>query len=229
MTTSKRFKTISKNVEPKKAYVLAEAVKVLKASATAKFDEAVEIHANLGIDPRQSDQQLRGTITLPHGTGKTKRIIAFVEPAQEAAAKEAGADIVGTEEVIDEIVKTGKIEFDIAVATPIMMPKLAKAARVLGPKGLMPNPKTDTVGPNIARIIQEQKGGKIAFKNDNTSNTHLVVGKASFSEEQLVSNVTAAIEALRKAKPASSKGIYLRSVTLKSTMGPAVLLDISSI
>lgn len=229
MTTSKRFKTVSKNVESKKAYVLAEAVKVLKASATAKFDEAVEIHANLGIDPRQSDQQLRGTITLPHGTGKTKRIIAFVEPAQEAAAKEAGADIIGTEEVIDEIVKTGKIEFDIAVATPLMMPKLAKAARVLGPKGLMPNPKTDTVGPNIARIIQEQKGGKIAFKNDNTSNTHLVVGKASFSEEQLAGNVTAAIEALRKAKPASSKGIYLRSVTLKSTMGPAVLLDISSI
>lgn len=229
MTTSKRFKTVSQTIEAKKAYALSEAVKLLKAAATAKFDESVEIHANLGIDPRQSDQQLRGTISLPHGTGKTKRIIAFVESAQEAAAKEAGADIVGTEEVIDEIVKTGKIEFDIAVATPMMMPKLAKAARVLGPKGLMPNPKTDTVGPNIARIIQEQKGGKIAFKNDNTSNTHLVVGKASFSEEQLVENVKAAVEALRKAKPASSKGIYLRSMTLKSTMGPGIALDIASI
>lgn len=229
MTASKRFKTVAKTIEKKKAYALAEAVKLLKEAATAKFDESVELHANLGIDPRQSDQQLRGTISLPHGTGKTKRIIAFVESAQEGAAKEAGADIIGTEEVIDEIVKSGKIDFDIAVATPAMMPKLAKAARVLGPKGLMPNPKTDTVGPNIARIIQEQKGGKIAFKNDNTSNTHLVVGKASFSEEQLVGNVTAAVEALRKAKPASSKGIYLRSVTLKSTMGPGVLLDVASI
>lgn len=226
---SKRFKALVKNVDPKKSYALAEAITLLKTSATAKFDESVELHLNLGIDPRQSDQQIRSTVSLPHGTGKTKRVIAFVEASQEAAAREAGADIIGSEEMIDEIVKTGKIDFDVAVATPGMMPKLAKAARVLGPKGLMPNPKTDTVGGNVSKMVSEQKAGKITFKNDNTSNVHIVVGKASMSESQLTDNVKTAIEALRKAKPASSKGIFMRSVTLKSTMGPGIALDAASI
>jgi large subunit ribosomal protein L1 len=223
--TSKRFKEISKAIDPKKSYALADAVALLKAGATAKFDETVELHLRLGIDPRQSDQLIRSTVSLPHGTGKTKRVVAFVESAQEATAKEAGADIVGGEELIDELVKTGKIDFDVAVATPAMMPKLAKAARVLGPKGLMPNPKTDTVSPNVAKMITEQKGGKVTFKNDNTANLHMVVGKASFKPEQLVDNVRAAIEALRKVKPASSKGIFMRSITIKSTMGPGISLD----
>ena len=218
-----------KTVDPKKAYSLADAVALIKASATAKFDETVELHMRLGIDPRQSDQLIRSTVSLPHGTGKTKRVIAFVEGAQEAAAKEAGADLIGNEEMIDEIVKTGKIDFDVAVATPAMMPKLAKAARVLGPKGLMPNPKTDTVSNNVAKMITEQKGGKVTFKNDNTSNLHMIVGKASFTAEKLADNVRVSIEAIRKAKPASSKGIFMRSVTIKSTMGPGITLDAASV
>ncbi len=218
-----------KTVDPKKVYSLADAVALIKASATAKFDETVELHTRLGIDPRQSDQLIRSTVSLPHGTGKTKRVIAFVEGAQEATAKEAGADLIGNEEMIDEIVKTGKIDFDVAIATPAMMPKLAKAARVLGPKGLMPNPKTDTVGNNVAKMITEQKGGKVTFKNDNTANLHMVVGKASFTADQIADNIRAAVEALRKAKPASSKGIFMRSVTVKSTMGPGITLDVASV
>lgn len=225
---SKRFTAASSNVG-KQTYSINDAIALVKQNATAKFDETVEMHMALGIDPKQGDQQIRATVTLPHGTGKTKKVIAFVDANNEAAAKAAGADIVGTEETIDEIAKTGKIDFDVAVAVPAMMPKLAKAAKVLGPRGLMPNPKTDTVGPNIAKIIEEQKGGKVAFKNDNTSNVHMILGKASFDQEKLVANVAMAVEAIKKTKPASSKGIFIRSATLTSTMGPAVHLDLSSL
>lgn len=223
---SKRFTSLKSTVSQKSVSAEA-AVAAVKAAATAKFDETVELHFNLGIDPKQGDQQIRGTISLPHGTGKTKRVAAFVDAANEAAAKAAGADVVATEETIDEIVRTGKIDFDVAVAVPSMMAKLAKAAKVLGPRGLMPNPKTDTVNPNVAKMIEEQKAGKISFKNDNTANVHMIVGKASFSAEQLAANVNAAIDAIRKAKPQSSKGIYFKSVTLTSTMGPAVRVDAS--
>ena len=225
---SKRFNAAALTVG-KQAYSITDAVALVKKNANAKFDETLELHMALGIDPKQGDQQIRATVTLPHGTGKTKRVIAFVDANNEAAAKAAGADIIGTEETIDEIAKTGKIDFDVAVAVPMMMPKLAKAAKVLGPRGLMPNPKTDTVGPNIAKIIAEQKGGKVAFKNDNTSNVHMILGKASFDEAKLVENVTVAVDALKKVKPASSKGIYIKSATLTSTMGPAVHLDLSSL
>lgn len=225
--TSKRFATIKSAVDKNASYSVVDAVALVKANATAKFDETVEMHYALGIDPKQGDQQIRATVVLPHGTGKTKRVIAFVDSNNEAAARAAGADIIGTEETIEEIAKTGKIDFDVAVAVPSMMPKLAKAAKILGPRGLMPNPKTDTVGPNIAKIIEEQKGGKIAFKNDNTSNVHMIVGKASFDAEKLAANVAAALEALKKAKPSSSKGIFMKSVTLTSTMGPAVRLDVA--
>lgn len=221
---SKRYSSLKSTVT-QKSLVPADAVAAVKAAATAKFDETVELHFNLGIDPKQGDQQIRGTISLPHGTGKTKRVAAFVDSANEAAAKAAGADIVATEETIDEIVRTGKIDFDVAVAVPSMMTKLAKAAKVLGPRGLMPNPKTDTVSPNITKMIEEQKAGKISFKNDNTANVHMIVGKASFSAEQLTANVVAALDAIRKVKPQSSKGIYFKSVTLTSTMGPAVRVD----
>ena len=212
-------------IDKKKLYPAEEAITLVKDGAKAKFDETVELHFCLGIDPKQGDQQIRGTVTLPFGTGKTKRVIAFVDANNESAAKEAGADIVGTEEVLDEIVRTGKINFDVAVAVPAMMPKLAKAAKVLGPRGLMPNPKTDTVGPNIAKIIEEQKGGKVSFKNDNTANVHMIIGKASFSAENLATNLRHAVEAIRKVKPASSKGIYIKSTTVTSTMGPAVHID----
>lgn len=215
-------------VDKTKKYAVTEAVEAMKSNATAKFDETVEIHFNLGIDPKQGDQQIRGTISLPNGTGKTKRVAAFVDGNNEAAAREAGADIIATEEYIDELVKTGKIDFDVAVAVPSMMTKLAKAAKVLGPRGLMPNPKTDTVNPNVAKMIAEQKAGKISFKNDSTSNVHMIVGKASFSADKLAENVNAAIDAIRKVKPSSSKGIYMKSVTLTSTMGPAIKLEVSN-
>lgn len=224
--TSKRTQTLKQTIDAKKDYPIAEAVALSKAAATAKFDETVEVHFNIGIDPKKGDQQVRGTIVLPHGTGKTKRVIAFVDSANETIAKEAGADIVATEEYIEKLVQSGKIDFDVAIATPSMMPKLAKAARVLGPRGLMPNPKTDTVGTNVAKMIEDQKGGKVSFKNDNTSNIHVAVGKASFTAEKLEENINAMIDAVRKAKPSSSKGIYLKSVYLTTTMGPAVKLDV---
>jgi large subunit ribosomal protein L1 len=229
MSKSKRFNESKKKIDSNKKYSLEEAVSLLKQSATAKFDETIELHVRTGIDPRKGDQQIRGTVVLPHGTGKKIRVAAFVDSANETAAKDAGADIVATEETIDEIVKTGKIDFDVAVAVPSMMPKLAKAARVLGPRGLMPNPKTDTVSPNVAKMIQEQKGGKTAFKNDNTSNVHAIAGKASFTEEQIKENLLALIEAVKKTRPSSTKGIFMKSVYITSTMGPSIAIDSTSL
>lgn len=223
--SGKKFEEASAKIDKKQHYDVAAAVELLKSMTTAKFDETVEIHFALGIDPKQGDQQIRGTVTLPNGTGKTKRVIAFVDANNEAAAKAAGADIIATEETIDEIARTGKIDFDVAVAVPSMMPKLAKAAKVLGPRGLMPNPKTDTVGPNIEKMINEQKGGKISFKNDSLANVHMIVGKKSFAADKLAENARVAMDAIRKAKPASSKGTYIKSATLTSTMGPAIALD----
>jgi large subunit ribosomal protein L1 len=226
--TSKRFTEAKKTIDPEKTYPLEEATELVKQGATAKFDETIELHFHLGIDPKQGDQQIRGTVVLPHGSGKTVRIAAFVDSANETAAKEAGADIIGTEEVIAKLVQTGKIEFDVAVAVPSMMSKLAKAARILGPRGMMPNPKTDTVGTNVAKMIEEQKGGKVAFKNDNTSNVHVTTGKASFDLPKLTENVRTVCEAIRKARPSSVKGTFIRSATMTSTMGPAVRIDTAS-
>ncbi len=227
--SGKRIKEAEAKLEKGKLHTVSEAVKLVKELATAKFDETIELHLRTGIDPKKGDQQIRGTVVLPHGTGKVIRVAAFVDSANETAAKEAGADIIGTEETIDKIVQTGKIEFDVAVAVPIMMPKLAKAARVLGPRGLMPNPKTDTVGPNIAKMIEEQKGGKTAFKNDNTSNIHAIVGKASFDEAKLEENLTTMLEALNKTKPPGVKGAFMRSAFIASSMGPAIQLDTTQI
>ena len=226
---SKRFKEAQGKIEKNKTFPLNEAVALVKGCAGTKFDETVELHMNLGIDPKKGDQQIRGTVTLPHGTGKTKRVAAFVDSANETAAKDAGADIIGTEEVIAEIAKTGKIDFDVAVAVPAMMPKLAKAAKVLGPRGLMPNPKTDTVGPNVEKMIKDQKGGKISFKNDDTCNVHVTAGKCSFDAKKLEENLATVIDALQKAKPASSKGIYIKSASITSTMGPSIKLDTASL
>jgi len=219
---SKRMKGLEGKIENGKVYTLEEAIALVKETSTVKFDASVELHARLGIDPKKGDQQIRGTVVLPHGTGKTKTIAAFVGANDEKAAKAAGADFVYNEEDIKKIKTTGKVAFEIAVATPEMMPKLAVAARVLGPKGLMPNPKTDTVGPDIAKLIDELKKGKAAFKNDDTANIHQVVGKVSFSAEQLKENAETLIEALRSAKPASLKGIYMKSLYLTSAMGPSV-------
>ena len=225
MSNGKRLTAAESKIDKKKLYSTTEAVALLKSGATAKFDETIELHFNLGIDPKMGDQQIRGTLTLPHGTGKSKKVMAFVDAANADAAKAAGADIIGDEAAIEALAKTGKIDFDVAVAVPSMMAKLAKAAKVLGPRGLMPNPKTDTVGPNIAKMIEEQKAGKLSFKNDATANVHMIVGKASFDAKKLEDNLNMAIDAIRKVKPATSKGIYIKSCTATSTMGPAIKLD----
>ncbi|MDA0207913.1 MAG: 50S ribosomal protein L1 [bacterium] len=222
---SKRLTEATKGLEKGKLYSIEEAVAMTKNAATAKFDETIELHFNVNIDPKQGDQQIRGTVVLPHGSGKTVRVAAFVDSTNETAAKEAGADIIGTEETIDQIVKTGKIDFDVAVAVPSMMAKLAKAARVLGPRGLMPNPKTDTVGPNVEKMVKEQKGGKVAFKNDNTCNVHVIAGKASFDLEKLTENVQTVVDAIKRSRPNGVKGTFMKSATMTSTMGPAVAID----
>ncbi|MFA5995516.1 MAG: 50S ribosomal protein L1 [Patescibacteria group bacterium] len=226
MKRSKRYKALKEQVSKQVVYSLTEAVKQLKNSKT-KFTESVEMHVRLGINPKKSDQIVRGSVHLPHGTGKTKRVIAFVSGNGEAAAKQAGADIIGTNEVITKIKQTSKIDFDVAVATPDMMRQLAPIARILGQKGLMPNPKTETVGQDVAKLIQAVKKGKVNFKNDDTGNVHLAIGKTSFSEQQLQDNITETLSALRKAKPASAKGVYFKSVTLCSTMGPGLRISVA--
>lgn len=212
-------------VDKTKVYGLAEAIALVKETSTVKFDASVEVHACLGINPKKGDQQIRATVVLPHGTGKTRSVAAFVGPNDEAAAKAAGADFVYGEEEIKEIKDTGKVAFDIAVATPEMMPKLAVAARVLGPKGLMPNPKTDTVGKDLDKMIGDLKKGKAAFKNDDTANVHQAVGKVSFSDEQLKENIEAFLDALKKVKPNSAKGAYIKALYLTSSMGPSVRVE----
>ena len=228
MAHSKRYNELKKLVDPKKLYSPTEGVELVKKTTMTKFDGTIEIHANLGIDVKKSDQQVRFTIVLPHVTGKMRKVIAFVPADREKEAKEAGAEIVGSEELIDEIAKTGKLDFDVAVATPDMMPKLAKLAKTLGPKGLMPNPKTETVGTNVKKMIEELKKGKVTVKNDATANLHQGVGKISQETSAVIENLNAVIGTLRKSKPAGAKGTFIKSLTLTSTMGPAVHLDPSA-
>lgn len=229
MPRSKRYQELKKLVDPKKPYPPAEAIELAKKTGTAKFDSTIECHVNLGIDVTKSDQSVRSTLVFPHSIGKTKKVAAFVSGEKEKDARDAGADLVGADELIDEIAKTQKIDFDVAVATPDMMPKLAKVAKILGPKGLMPNPKTDTVGTNVKKMVEELKRGKVAFKNDATGNIHQAIGKASLDASKLLDNFTTLIEALKKNKPASAKGTYINSVTLTSTMGPGIRVDVSGI
>ena len=223
---SKRVTDLKTKVDSTKVYTLDEAITLVKATSNVKFDASVEFHARLGIDPKKSDQLIRATVVLPHGTGKTKRIAAFVGPNDEKAAKDAGADLVLGEEEIKAIKDTGKIDFDIAVATPEMMPKLAVAARVLGPKGLMPNPKTDTVDKNVAKMIEALKKGKAAFKNDDQANIHQLIGKVSFDNAKLKENIETFLEALKRAKPSGSKGTYIKTAFLTSAMGPSIKISV---
>lgn len=222
---SKRYTELKKLVDPKKLYSPEEAIALAKETSTTKFTGTLEIHMNLGIDVKKGDQQVRGTILLPHSVGKTKKVAAFVPADKEKDAKDAGADIVGGEELIAELAKSGKIDFDVAVATPDMMPKLAKVAKILGPVGLMPNPKTDTVGANVKKMVEDVKKGKIAFKNDATGNIHQAFGKSDMPEAQLLENFSVFVEAVKKTKPASAKGTFLNSVTVTSTMGPGIRID----
>lgn len=222
----KRMTGLVAKIDKTKFYSLDEAIALIKETANTKFDSTVEIHVRLGIDPKKSDQQIRATVALPHGTGKSKKIAAFVGPNDEKAAKEAGADLIYTEEEIKRLKDTGKIDFEIAVATAEMMPKMAVVAKVLGPKGLMPSPKTETVGTDVKKMISELKKGKAAFKNDDGANLHLGIGKASFSAAQLKENIVAFLDVLRKAKPNSAKGTYLKNVYLTSSMGPSVKVSV---
>jgi large subunit ribosomal protein L1 len=212
------------NFDKEKIYPLDEALKLVKENASAKFDESLEVHVRTGIDTKKGEQQVRSTCVLPHGTGKTKRVAVFSESEKEA--KESGADIVGGKELIAEIKSKGTIDFDIAVATPEMMRELAQIAKVLGPKGLMPSPKNETVTKDVAKTVKELKGGKIAFKNDETSNIHQVIGKISWDEAKLKENYEAFLEGVIKAKPATIKGIYVRAISICSTMGPGVKVEV---
>jgi large subunit ribosomal protein L1 len=216
---------LAAKVDPKKIYAVEEAIKLVRETSGVKFDASVEVHANLGIDTKKTEQQVRTTVVLPHGTGKTKKVAAFVSAEKEKEAKEAGADFVYSEEDIKKMKDTAKIDFDVAVTTPDMMPKLAMVAKILGPRGLMPNLKTDTVGPNIKKMIEEQKKGKVTFKNDDSGNVHQLVGKLSFTDAQLKENLDVFLEALKKAKPATAKGTFIKNIIVCSTMGPSIKIS----
>ncbi|HHX58329.1 MAG TPA: 50S ribosomal protein L1 [Candidatus Moranbacteria bacterium] len=205
-------------------YPLKEGLEILSKFPKAKFDETVELAIKLSINPAKSDQQMRGAVDLPHGTGKSKKIAAFTE-TQAKEAKEAGADKVGGQELVDEIAK-GKIDFDVAVATPEMMPKLAKVAKILGPKGLMPNPKTETVGPKIAPMIESLKKGRASFKTDKGANIHQIVGKRSFENEKLEENIRAMVDYLNKNKPAAVKGKLIKNISISGTMTPGIKVSL---
>lgn len=224
MAHSKRFTSLKANVE-KKLYKPEEALALAKQTATTKFDSTIEVHVNLGIDIKKGDQQVRATIIFPHSIGKSKKVIAFVSGDKEKDARDAGAEIVGGEELIAEIAQSGKMDFDVAVATPDMMAKMSKIAKLLGPAGLMPNPKTDTVSTNVKKMVEDIKKGKVAFKNDQTANLHQAIGKASLDAGKLLENFQTLLEAVKKVKPASSKGVFLKSVTITSTMGPGIKVD----
>lgn len=221
MKKGKRYNAAVETVDKEKVYSANEAFALVKDNAKAKFDESVEVHVRLNIDAKKGDQQIRGTVTLPQGTGKEVKVGVITESKQDEA-KKAGADVVGGQELIDKI-KTGKLpEVDVLVATPDIMPKLAQAARVLGPRGLMPSPKTDTVTPDVEKAIGELKKGKESFKNDNTGNVHQIIGKASFDVEKLEDNFKVFIEAVEKCKTEAHKGKLIANVSVCSTMGPAV-------
>ncbi len=219
----KRYKNLVANFDKKALFTPAEAIGFVKKNANAKFNETVEIHIRLGVDPKKSDQNVRGTVLLPHGTGRTVRVIAFAKGDNAKAAQEAGADIVGDQELIDRL-KAGFTEFDVAVATPDMMAQVGKElGRILAQK--MPNPKAGTVSANIAGAIRDIKAGKVEYRLDKAAIIHTIVGKAQFEEQQLLENVGALLDAIVRAKPAASKGTYLKSVTLTSTMGPGIKVD----
>ena len=223
---SKRMDDLKTKIDQNKAYSLDEALELVQKTSTVKFDASVEAHIKLGIDPKKGEQQIRSTVVMPHGTGNTKTIAAFVGPNDEKTAKDAGADFVYNEEDIKKIKDTGKVDFEIAVATPEMMSKLAMAAKILGPKGLMPNPKTETVGTDLNKIIGELKKGKAAFKNDDGSIVHQIIGKVSFDKSKLKENYTSLLDAIEKVKPQKSKGAFLRSIYLTSSMGPSVKVEL---
>lgn len=223
---SKAYKEQAAMVDQSRLYRPMEAAKLVKNTSSKNFDATVDVAMRLGVDPRKADQLVRGTVSLPNGTGKTVRVVVFAEGTNATAAEEAGADVVGTAELIERI-QGGWTDFDAAIATPDQMAKVGRVARVLGPRGLMPNPKTGTVTTDVAKAVKEIKGGKISFRVDKAANLHAAIGKASFTEEQLAENYGALIDEINRLKPSSAKGVYIKKATLSSTMGPGVPVDTS--
>lgn len=228
MKRSKRYVSNLEKLDKNKAYSAIEAVKLVKENSNAKFDSTIEVAMNLNLDTKKNDQQLRGAVVLPNGTGKTKRILVLAKGDQAKAAKEAGADFVGDLDMIQKIEKESWFDYDVIIATPEMMPMLGKIGKLLGPKGLMPNPKTGTVTMDTAKAIEETKKGKVNYRTDSFGNVHGIVGKASFDDAKLVENLKAFVEAIMKVKPSTVKGAYVKNVSISSTMGPGVKIDLNS-
>ena len=221
---SKKRAAANAKVDSTKQYTLEEAMGLIKEVSTTKFDASVDLHVRLGVDPRKADQAIRGTVSLPHGTGKTKRVLVFCTPDKEAEAKEAGADFVGLDELIQKV-QGGWTDVDVVVAMPQVMAKVGRLGRILGPRGLMPNPKTGTVTPNVGAAVKDVKGGKISFRVDKYGIIHASVGRISFTPEKLVDNANELLSTLTRMRPSSAKGIYMKSVTVASTMSPGIKLD----
>lgn len=226
----KKYLEAAKKVEADRLYTPEEAIRLVKETSYTKFDGTVEVHLRLGIDPRHADQTIRTTVALPHGTGKTVRVLVFAQGEAAQAAQEAGADFVGADELIARIDKENFFDYDIAIATPDMMGKVGRVGRKLGPRGLMPNPKSGTIvsADDLPRTIREVRGGRVEFRNDKTGLLHVAIGKVSFSEQQIMENIGALMEAVKAVRPSAVKGTYVRSVTFTSTMGPGVPVDIAA-
>ncbi|GEO10311.1 50S ribosomal protein L1 [Segetibacter aerophilus] len=227
MGITKKRKAIAAKVDKNKVYSLADASSLVKEVNLTKFDSSVDVHVRLGVDPKKADQQVRGTVTLPHGTGKTKRVLVLCTPDKEAAAREAGADYVGLDEFITKI-EGGWTDVDVIVATPSVMPRIGRLGKILGPRNLMPNPKTGTVTNDVAAAVNEVKGGKIAFKVDKAGIIHASIGRVSFDPEKLAANSTEFINAIMRLKPSAAKGTYLKGVSMASTMSPGITVDTKS-
>jgi len=224
MKRSKAYRAAEQQIEAQKLYSPAQAIHLAKSTSKTKFDPTVEVALRLGVDPRKADQMVRGTVNLPHGTGKTARVLVFATGDRAEEARAAGADYVGSDDLIERI-QGGWLDFDAVVATPDLMGKVGRLGRVLGPRGLMPNPKTGTVTPDVGKAVSDIKGGKIEFRVDRHGNLHFIIGKASFDDKSLVENYAAALEEIVRLKPAAAKGRYLRKITLTTTMGPGVPVD----
>jgi large subunit ribosomal protein L1 len=228
MQRGKRYRSAAETIDKTNSYELSEAVSKVKAACTAKFDETIELSANLGVDPRHADQQVRGTVVLPHGTGKEVKVLVIARGEKEKEAQEAGADFVGADEFVPKL-QEGWFDVDVIIATPDLMGEVGKLGRLLGPRGLMPNPKSGTVTFDVAKAVKDVKAGKIEYRVDKGSNLHIPVGKRSFEEEKLVENVQVLLQEILRAKPAASKGRYIKSLSLSPSMGPSVRLDSQAI
>ena len=228
MKKSKRYVANLEQVEKNKLYTKEEAIKLVKSTSNTKFDSTVEVAMNLNLDVKKADQQLRGAIVLPHGTGKTKKILVLTKGDQAKAAKEAGAEFVGDLDLISKIESENWFDFDVIIATPDMMPALGKIGKLLGPKGLMPNPKTGTVTTDVVKAVEETKKGKVNYRTDSYGNVHGIIGKVSFTDEQLAENLTTFVEAIAKIKPTTVKGTYIKNISVSSTMGPGIKIDSNS-